>query len=85
MARLLSVNVGLARYVSWRGEKVLTSLWKAPAQGSRMVRRLKADGDGQGDLAGHGGQHRAVLGTRWRLAPWMTLVAISSPCTGTGS
>ncbi len=26
-----------------------------------MVRRLNIDGDGQGDLAGHGGEHRAVL------------------------
>jgi hypothetical protein len=25
------------------------------------VRRLNIDGDGQGDLAGHGGEHRAVL------------------------
>jgi ferredoxin-NADP reductase/MOSC domain-containing protein YiiM len=26
-----------------------------------MVRRLNMDGDGQGDLAGHGGEHRAVF------------------------
>src|SRR5260370_7701097 len=26
-----------------------------------MVRRLNIDGDGQGDLAGHGGEHGAVL------------------------
>jgi MOSC domain-containing protein YiiM len=26
-----------------------------------MVRRLNIDGDGQGDLAGHGGEQRAVL------------------------
>ena len=26
-----------------------------------MVRRLYIDGDGQGDLAGHGGEHRVVL------------------------
>lgn len=26
-----------------------------------MVRRLNVDGDGQGDLAGHGGEHRAVF------------------------
>ena len=26
-----------------------------------MVRRLNIDGDGQGDLAGHGGEHRAVM------------------------
>jgi len=26
-----------------------------------LVRRLNVDGDGQGDLAGHGGEHRTVL------------------------
>jgi len=26
-----------------------------------MVRRLNIDGDGQGDLAGYDGEHRAVL------------------------
>jgi ferredoxin-NADP reductase/MOSC domain-containing protein YiiM len=29
--------------------------------GRRMVRRLNIDGDGQGDLKGHGGEHRAVF------------------------
>src|SRR5262249_26254129 len=29
--------------------------------GPAMVRRLNIDGDGQGDLAGHGGEQRAVL------------------------
>jgi ferredoxin-NADP reductase/MOSC domain-containing protein YiiM len=61
MARLLSVNVGLPREISWRGEKVFTGVWKEPVQGRRMVRRLNVDGDGQGDLSGHGGEHRAVL------------------------
>jgi len=36
MARLLSVNVGFPRDVSWQGEKVLTSVWKEPVQGRRM-------------------------------------------------
>ncbi|HEY8333241.1 MAG TPA: MOSC domain-containing protein, partial [Tardiphaga sp.] len=61
MARLLSVNVGLPRDVVWQGKTVHTSVWKASVQGPRMVRRLNIDGDGQGDLAGHGGEHRAVL------------------------
>jgi len=26
-----------------------------------MVRRFNIDGDGQGDLVGHGGEHRAVF------------------------
>ena len=61
MAKLLSVNVGLPRDISWRGETVHTSVWKQPVQGRRLVRPLNVDGDGQGDLASHGGEHRAVL------------------------
>src|SRR4051794_2779108 len=61
MARLISVNVGLPRDIAWRGKTVRTAVWKAPVPGPRMVRRLNIDGDGQGDLAGHGGEHRAVL------------------------
>jgi MOSC domain-containing protein YiiM/ferredoxin-NADP reductase len=61
MARLLSINVGLPRDITWQGRTVHTSVWKQPVQGRRMVRRLNIDGDGQGDLAGHGGEHRAVF------------------------
>ena len=61
MARLLSVNVGLPRDIAWRGKTVHTAIWKIPVQGRRMVRRLNIDGDGQGDLIGHGGEHRAVF------------------------
>jgi MOSC domain-containing protein YiiM len=61
MARLLSVNVGLPRDIAWQGKTVHTAVWKAPIEGRRMVRRLNIDGDGQGDLVGHGGEHRAVF------------------------
>ena len=61
MPRLLSVNVGLPRDIAWRGETVRTAVWKEPVQGRRMVRRLNIDGDGQGDLVGHGGEQRAVF------------------------
>jgi ferredoxin-NADP reductase/MOSC domain-containing protein YiiM len=61
MARLLSVNVGLPREISWRGQTVYTSVWKESVQGRRLVRRLNVDGDAQGDLAGHGGEQRAVF------------------------
>ena len=60
-ARLLSINVGLPRDVPWRGQTVHTAVWKTPIQGRRRVRRLNIDGDGQGDLIGHGGEQRAVL------------------------
>ncbi len=61
MARLLSVNVGLPRDIEWQGKTIHTAVWKTPVQGRRMTRRLNVDGDGQGDLAGHGGEHRAVF------------------------
>jgi ferredoxin-NADP reductase/MOSC domain-containing protein YiiM len=60
-ASVASVNVGLPKDVSWRGKTVHTGVWKQPVEGPAMVRRLNIDGDGQGDLAGHGGEQRAVL------------------------
>jgi len=60
-ARLVSVNVGLPRDITWRGKTVHTGIWKQPAQGRLLVRRLNIDGDGQGDLVGHGGLNRAVM------------------------
>jgi MOSC domain-containing protein YiiM len=59
-ARLVSVNVGMPREVSWQGRIVVTGIWKDPVQGARQVRRLNIDGDGQGDRAGHGGEQRGV-------------------------
>jgi ferredoxin-NADP reductase/MOSC domain-containing protein YiiM len=61
MRRLLSVNVGLPRDVTWSGKTVRTGIWKSPVEGRRMVRKLNILGDGQGDLAGHGGEQRAVF------------------------
>src|SRR5260221_12905236 len=61
MTRLVSVNVGLPRDIAWQGKTVHTAIWKIPVQGRRLVRRLNIEGDGQGDLAGHGGEHRAVM------------------------
>lgn len=61
MARLLSLNVGLPRDISWNGRTVRTAIWKSPVVGRRMVRKLNVDGDGQADLAGHGGEQRAVF------------------------
>ncbi|WP_433502762.1 MOSC domain-containing protein [Pseudonocardia halophobica] len=59
--RVLSVNVGMPKDVSWQGRTVHTGIWKRPVQGPVPARRLNIDGDGQGDLAGHGGEQRAVL------------------------
>src|SRR3954471_12464163 len=61
MPRLLSVNVGLPRDVISGGKTVRTAVWKSPVEGRRMVRKLNIVGDAQADLAGHGGEHRAVF------------------------
>jgi ferredoxin-NADP reductase/MOSC domain-containing protein YiiM/ferredoxin len=58
---LLSVNVGMPRDVPWQGKTVFTGVFKDPVAGRRRVGRLNIDGDGQGDLAGHGGEQRAVF------------------------
>ena len=59
--RLLSVNVGLPQDLTWHGRTVYTAVWKKPVEGPVQARWLNLDGDGQGDLAGHGGEQRAVF------------------------
>src|ERR1700733_1545316 len=61
VGRLLSVNVGMPKNVDWRGKTVFTGVFKDPVAGPRRVRKLNVEGDGQGDLAGHGGEQRAVF------------------------
>src|SRR5215813_12515498 len=61
MAQLLSVNVGLPRDIEWNGKRVYTAVWKGAVRGRRQVGRLNIDSDGQGDLQGHGGEHRTVF------------------------
>jgi MOSC domain-containing protein YiiM len=76
-ARLISVNVGLPRRVTWKGRSVLTGIFKEPVRGPVMARRLDLDGDQQADLTVHGGPDKAVYVypaehyDRWRfvLAP----------------
>jgi ferredoxin-NADP reductase/MOSC domain-containing protein YiiM len=58
---LVSVNVGMPKNVAWQGKNVYTGVFKDPVSGHRRVRKLNIEGDGQGDLAGHGGEQRAVF------------------------
>jgi MOSC domain-containing protein YiiM len=58
---LISVNVGMPKDVLWQGKTVFTVVFKDPVTGPRRVRKLNVDGDGQGDLVGHGGEQRAVF------------------------
>ena len=61
MSVIASVNVGFPRDVAWQGRIVRTGVWKTPVAGRIFARRLNLDGDGQGDLHGHGGEQRAML------------------------
>lgn len=61
MGVVVSVNVGLPREVEWRGKTVRTAVWKQPVQGRVFAGRLNLVGDGQADLAGHGGEQRALM------------------------
>lgn len=58
--KVLSVQVGRARDVEWRGEWVNTGIFKHPVSGPVIVRYLDLDGDEQADLTVHGGRDKAV-------------------------
>jgi MOSC domain-containing protein YiiM len=60
MMKLISVNVGLPRQVTWKGKTVSTGIFKEPVNDRVMVRSLNLDGDGQADLTVHGGLDKAV-------------------------
>lgn len=58
--KLISVNTGLPREVTWHGRRVTTGIYKLPVQGRVALRRLNLDGDRQADLSVHGGEYKAV-------------------------
>src|SRR6266446_4647605 len=58
--KILSVNVGLPRELTWQGKLVTTGIFKEPVKGPVMLRTLNLDGDGQADLTVHGGVSKAV-------------------------
>ena len=58
--KLVSVNVGLPREVTWEGKTVKTGIFKEPVPGRIALRYHNLDGDGQADLAAHGGPDKAV-------------------------
>ncbi len=60
MMKLISLNIGLPREVSWQGKTVTTGIFKEPIKDSVMLRTLNLDGDKQADLSVHGGLSKAV-------------------------
>ena len=60
--RLVSLNVGLPRGVTWHGQIVTTGIFKEPVSGRVALHKLNLDGDRQADLTAHGGELKAVYG-----------------------
>jgi len=58
--KLISVNTGLPREVTWHGRTVTTGIFKQPVGGRVALRKLNLDGDRQADLSVHGGAYKAV-------------------------
>lgn len=58
--KLVSVNTGLPRDVTWHGRIVTTAIYKEPVGGRVALAKLNLDGDRQADLTVHGGEHKAV-------------------------
>ena len=58
--KLVSVNTGMPREVSWHGRIVTTGIFKEPVKGRVALRKLNLDGDRQADLTVHGGAYKAV-------------------------
>lgn len=58
--KLISVNTGLPREVTWHGRTVTTGIYKEPVHGRIALRKLNLDGDRQADLSVHGGEYKAV-------------------------
>jgi MOSC domain-containing protein YiiM len=58
--KILSLNVGLPRPVSWRGRRIMTGIFKDPVEGRLRLRPYNLEGDGQADLSVHGGPDKAV-------------------------
>jgi MOSC domain-containing protein YiiM len=58
--KLVSVNTGLPREVSWHRRRVTTAIFKEAVKGRVALRKLNLDGDRQADLKVHGGEYKAV-------------------------
>lgn len=58
--RVLSVNVGLPRDVTFGKRRMRTAILKEPVTGAIPLRRLGFEGDGQADPRYHGGPEKAA-------------------------
>jgi len=68
--RVLSVNVGRAVEVPYRGRMVATGIFKGPIEGPAVLRAEGFDGDVQADRSVHGGADKAVYLYGWDAYLW---------------
>ena len=58
--KLISLNVGIPRQVTYKSELVTTGIFKEPIHHRTILWKLNLDGDKQADLTVHGGLDKAV-------------------------
>jgi MOSC domain-containing protein YiiM len=68
--RVLSVNVGSIRIITWQGRTEPTGIWKSPVAGRVLVRGENLAGDDQADRRAHGGPNKAVYAYAREDAEW---------------
>ncbi len=62
IVKIISLNVGLPRLLTYKGQTMETGIFKSPVTGPVALRSLNLDGDRQADLTVHGGAFKAVYG-----------------------
>ena len=83
--KILSLNVGLPRPVSWRGRRIMTGIFKEPVEGRVRCARHNLEGDGQADLSVHGGPEKAVYAYPSEHYPYWRRELELEPCPGAPS
>ena len=68
--KVISVNVGLPRTVTWHGKTVETGIWKSSVAGRVAIVGHNLVGDRQADLTVHGGVEKAVYAYPSEHYPW---------------
>src|SRR5664279_5953236 len=69
--KLVSLNVGLPRLLTWGGATFKTGIFKTSIPSRVFLRTTNLDGDRQADLTVHGGPDKAVYAyPSEHYAPW---------------
>ncbi|KPD00693.1 6-N-hydroxylaminopurine resistance protein [Geobacillus sp. BCO2] len=58
--KIISINVGKPKILNMDGRPIATGIDKTPVEGPVAVGKLNLAGDGQADLAHHGGEDKAI-------------------------